>query len=157
MKASLFFSKPLARLYTPVLSRHHRPRHISLDRQYSQVSMSNTKGEEDFFRFTSGRWLWNEEERLRERYRRFDISALKEIAVAVSGANRCVSMCKLAEGGFNKVFRLTMDNESSLIARIPNKTSETASRSLASEVATMDFVSICMQSALCSLLSSLSN
>lgn len=122
-------------------------------RQYSRQfpSSSQEHDEEDFFRFTSGRWLWNEEERLRSAYRRFDIGALKDIAVAASGAQRCVAMCKLAEGGFNKVFRLTMDDNSTLIARIPNQTSETVSSSLASEVATMDFVSIRDQPTICYL------
>ncbi|KAF2768456.1 hypothetical protein EJ03DRAFT_364001, partial [Teratosphaeria nubilosa] len=46
-------------------------------------------------------------------------------------------MHKIAEGGFNKVFRLRMDNDCTLIARIPNRTSPAISSSLASEVATM--------------------
>lgn len=49
-------------------------------------------------------------------------------------------MTKLAEGGFNKVFRLVMDNGSVAIARIPNPNAGPAFKTTASEVATMDFV-----------------
>ncbi|KAI7087692.1 hypothetical protein KC356_g3914 [Hortaea werneckii] len=49
-------------------------------------------------------------------------------------------MVKHAEGGFNKVFRLSMDNGAVLIARIPTPIVGPISRVLASEVATIDFV-----------------
>lgn len=55
---------------------------------------------EDFFRYTSGRWLWNEEEQLQERYKRFDVEELNKVAAASIGAQVCVSISKLAEGGF---------------------------------------------------------
>ncbi|OBT42111.1 hypothetical protein VE00_06510 [Pseudogymnoascus sp. WSF 3629] len=48
-------------------------------------------------------------------------------------------MIKLAEGGYNKVFRLVMDNGSVAIARIPCPNAGPAFKSTASEVATMDF------------------
>lgn len=96
---------------------------------------------EPFFRYTSGRWLWDEEERLRERYRKFNVEELKRIAAKSIGAKTCVSMIKLAEGGYNKVFRLVMDNGSVAIARIPCPNAGPAFKTTASEVATMDFVS----------------
>ncbi|KXS93792.1 hypothetical protein AC579_10484 [Pseudocercospora musae] len=143
MKLPLSTHRHCVRLNTAATPRFRRRQGHIYIRRDSQPHMSGGEGDdrEDFFRFTSGRWLWNEEERLRERYRPFNVDALKDIAVSVSGSQACVKMCKLAEGGFNKVFRLTMDNDSTLIARIPNQTSETVSYSLASEVATMDFAS----------------
>lgn len=96
---------------------------------------------EDFYKFTSGRWLWAEEVRLQERYKRFNIPGLKRLAAKASGAQSCVDITKLAEGGFNKVFRLIMDNDSVVIARIPNPNIGPASKVIASEVATMDFAS----------------
>jgi len=96
---------------------------------------------EEFFRYTSGRWLWNEEGRLAERYRWFNVDELKKIAVASAEARQCVSMVKLAEGASNKVFRLVMDNGSAVIARIPNPATGQPGLTMASEVATMDFVS----------------
>nr|POE94352.1 hypothetical protein CFP56_16592 [Quercus suber] len=98
-------------------------------------------GFEDFYSYTSGRWLWAEEERLQERYKRFNVPGLKLLAAKASGAQSCVSIVKLAEGGFNKVFRLVMDNGSVVIARIPNPNVGLTLKVVASEVATMDFVS----------------
>jgi hypothetical protein len=74
---------------------------------------------EDFYRYTSARWLWYEEARLLERYKRFNVPGLKQLAARASGAQSCVSITKLAEGGFNRVFRLPMDNGAVVIARIP--------------------------------------
>ena len=96
---------------------------------------------ESFYRYEGGRWLWAEEERLQERYKRFNVSGLKTIAAEACGARSCLSITKLAEGGFNKVFRLCMDDGSVAIARIPHPNVGPASTVLASEVATMDFVS----------------
>ncbi|KAK5114552.1 hypothetical protein LTR62_002487 [Meristemomyces frigidus] len=100
-----------------------------------------TSETEDFYRYTSGRWLWAEEERFQERYKSFNVAGLKRIAAKASGAQSCVSITKLAEGGYNKVFRLCMDNGSTVIARIPIPNIGLASKVIASEVATMDFVS----------------
>ncbi|KAI7206538.1 hypothetical protein KC343_g10570 [Hortaea werneckii] len=94
---------------------------------------------EDFYRYTSGRWLWNEESRLQERYKKFNVPGLKSLAAKASGAQSCISMVRLAEGGFNKVFRLDMDNGEVMMARIPTPVVGPISQALASEVATMDF------------------
>jgi hypothetical protein len=96
---------------------------------------------EPFFNYTSGRWLWDEEKQLRERYVKFNVEELKRIAAESIGAKSCVSMIKLAEGGYNKVFKLVMDNGSVAIARIPCPNAGPAFKTTASEVATMDFVS----------------
>lgn len=94
---------------------------------------------EQFFRYTSGRWLWNEEKELRERYMKFNVEELKRIAAESIGAKSCVSMIKLGEGGYNKVFKLVMDNGSVAIARIPCHNAGPAFKTTASEVATMEF------------------
>jgi hypothetical protein len=95
---------------------------------------------EAFYRYDGGRWLWDEEAQLRKRYRYFNVAELKDLATRTVGAQACVSITKLAEGGSNKVFRLVMDNNAVVIARIPYLTWNTG-RKIASEVATMDFVS----------------
>lgn len=95
---------------------------------------------EDFYRYTSGRWLWDEDSQLRERYKRFSVPELKNIAAKSVGAQTCLSISKLAEGGFNKVFRLVMDDGTIVIARIPNPNAGPPFKTTASEVATMDFV-----------------
>lgn len=97
---------------------------------------------EDFFRYTSGRWLWDEERQLRERYRFFNVKELQTISAKCVGSDSCVSMVKLAEGGFNKVFRLIMDDGKVVIVRIPNPNAGPAFYTTASEVATMELVSL---------------
>jgi hypothetical protein len=49
---------------------------------------------------------------------------------------------ELAEGGLNNVFKLVMDNERVVIARIPNPNVRRVAIVTASEVATMEFVCI---------------
>ncbi|KKZ65771.1 hypothetical protein EMCG_08420 [[Emmonsia] crescens] len=94
---------------------------------------------ENFFRYTSGRWLWDEEQQLRDRFTPFNVLELQRIAARSVGANKCVAMIKLAEGSFNKTFRLTMDDGSTAIARLPHPIAGPKYYTTASEVATMDF------------------
>ncbi|KAJ8070010.1 hypothetical protein OCU04_000413 [Sclerotinia nivalis] len=104
------------------------------------ISTNSTSPYEHFFCYTSGRWLWDEESQQRERFLFFNVQELKRIAVESVEAQSCVSITKIAEGGYNKVFRLVMDNGSVVIARIPNPNAGPAYKTTASEVATMDFV-----------------
>jgi len=105
------------------------------------LSIQGEADHEEFYHYTSGRWLWDEEDRLAERYRWFNVDELKKIAVATAEAGQCISMVKLAEGASNKVFKLVMDNGSAVIARIPNPATGQRGLTMASEVATMNFVS----------------
>ncbi|TVY81629.1 Altered inheritance of mitochondria protein, partial [Lachnellula suecica] len=103
------------------------------------MSTNPTSPYEHFFHYTSGRWLWDEESQRRERLVVFNVQELQRIAAESVGAQCCVSITKLAEGGYNKVFRLVMDNGSVAIARLPNPNAGPAQKATASEVATMDF------------------
>ncbi|KAE9365715.1 phosphotransferase enzyme family protein [Stipitochalara longipes BDJ] len=103
------------------------------------MSTNSTSPYEHFFHYTSGRWLWDEESQQRERFLAFNVQELQRKAAESVGAQSCVSITKLAEGGYNKVFRLVMDNGSVAIARIPNPNAGPAHKTTASEVATMDF------------------
>ncbi|KAG6375038.1 kinase-like domain-containing protein [Boletus reticuloceps] len=91
------------------------------------------------FQYTSGRWIYNEQEQKRIRYTSFDIDALKRIAAGAAGANHCVQMVKRAEGSFNKIFLLTFNNDTTLIAKIPCPLVAPRRLCTASEVATMDY------------------
>lgn len=94
----------------------------------------------DLFRYTSGRWLWDEEKQLSERYRRFDLQNLQRIAAECVHADQCIETKKIGEGSYNKVFRLVFDTGAVIIARIPNPNAGPALYTTASEVATMEFV-----------------
>ncbi|KMP06014.1 hypothetical protein CIRG_05695 [Coccidioides immitis RMSCC 2394] len=95
---------------------------------------------EEFFRYTTGRWLWQEKEQMLQRYRKFDVNELKVLAARTLGlTNKCIKMSKIGEGNYNKVFRLQMEDGTTVIARIPHPNAGPATYTTASEVATMEF------------------
>lgn len=61
-----------------------------------------------------------EEQQLRDRYKAFNVAQLQTLASQATGSDGCASITKLAEGGFNKVFRLQMNDGKTILARIPN-------------------------------------
>ncbi|KAL4970398.1 aminoglycoside phosphotransferase family protein [Aspergillus stella-maris] len=95
--------------------------------QHPHFKMANNVGSpQDFFSYTSRRWIWEERQQLQERYREFDILELQKIA--------------LGEGLYNKSFMLTMADGKAVVARIPNPNAGPTFLTTASEVATMDFL-----------------
>ncbi|KAL8707350.1 MAG: hypothetical protein Q9220_007610 [cf. Caloplaca sp. 1 TL-2023] len=85
---------------------------------------------------------YNENLRLRERCIKFNVENLKRLAATVSGRTESdvVGFRKLAEGGFNRTFEITMQDGLQLIARLPYRSTVPKHYAVASEVATMDFV-----------------
>lgn len=85
---------------------------------------------------------YNEKLRQAERYLPFSVKGLK--AVTARAINRreddVVSIRKLAEGGHNRTFTLTMQDGLEVIARIPYPKTVPKKYAIASEVATMDFI-----------------
>ncbi|KAF2728298.1 hypothetical protein EJ04DRAFT_546854 [Polyplosphaeria fusca] len=77
--------------------------------------------------------------RLLDRFRQFNPHQLRRVACKTVGATNCVFIEKIGEGGFNKVFRLLMQDEQKVIAKIPHPNSGPRCFTTASEVATMDF------------------
>ncbi|KAA8649295.1 Phosphotransferase enzyme [Aspergillus tanneri] len=56
--------------------------------------MANIVGNpHELFGYTSGRWIWDEKEQLRERYHEFDILELQKIAMESASSESCVK-CK---------------------------------------------------------------
>ncbi|KZN88255.1 Altered inheritance of mitochondria protein [Penicillium chrysogenum] len=101
---------------------------------HRQTETTNT-----FFRYTSGRWLYDEHLQFERRFVKFDVQALQQVASKVLGA-QCVQMTKLPEGLYNKVFSLKMENGEEVLARIPNPNAGHPQYCVASEVATLDFL-----------------
>ncbi|GFN11037.1 aminoglycoside phosphotransferase family protein [Aspergillus tubingensis] len=82
----------------------------------------------------------NEDERLKERYVKFNPIELQRVAGKAMGENHCSHIFKLAEGGFNKVFLLRTNSGKEVIARIPTPIAGPPHYTTASEVATMAFL-----------------
>ena len=105
------------------------------------IDIINNGDEEPFYRYTSGRWLWDEPAQLSRRYISFNMAELAKAAAQSIGASSCVEIKKVPEGNFNKTFLLTMNNGKEVVAKVPNPNAGHAHFTTASEVATMDFVS----------------
>jgi hypothetical protein len=85
---------------------------------------------------------YNESLRLSERRLIFNVNELtKAAADSVNKPESDVkSIQKLAEGGFNRIFEITMTDGTSVLARMPYPSTLPRRLAVASEVATMDFV-----------------
>ena len=87
---------------------------------------------------------YNEALRLKERFLPFDIPGLQEIATkAVNKTTKDIaSFRKLAEGGFNRTFLITMKDGIEVIARLPYPVAFPGRLAVASEVATLRLVKL---------------
>lgn len=77
-----------------------------------------------------------------ERRRDFNVAELKRLAAAsiYQKEEDVTRFEKLAEGGFNRPFRITMRDGFQFVARIPYPVTEPKYLTIASAVATMDFL-----------------
>ncbi|PVH92051.1 hypothetical protein DM02DRAFT_722216 [Periconia macrospinosa] len=94
------------------------------------------------FSYTSGRYLFNENLRLKERHVSFNVEALQRAAEASVGNKhgKVISTQKLAEGGFNRVFILKLQDGFEMIAKIPYHIARPEYYATASEAATLTFL-----------------
>ncbi|KAF9494219.1 hypothetical protein BDN71DRAFT_1449360 [Pleurotus eryngii] len=107
--------------------------------QFLRLMHLHRDSDKELFSFTSGRWLYNHEKQLAVRYIPFNVNALAAVASDVSGG-ACTSLTKMHEGRFSRVFLLKTDNNREFIARIPFPVFGPPDLTIASEVATMDFI-----------------
>lgn len=96
----------------------------------------------EFYRYTAGRWLFDEEHQMSSRYVEFNMNELVRIAAECIGSPACAEVIKLPEGNFNKAFLLTMTDGNQMVVKVPNPNAGRAHYTTASEVATMDFVGL---------------
>lgn len=87
-------------------------------------------------------YSYNEHLRLTERYLEFDVPALQNAIAAASSrpSSDIVSFIKLSEGGFNRVFQATFSDGKQVIARMPYPSTGPEHYTVASEVATLDYL-----------------
>ena len=96
----------------------------------------------DLFDYTSGRWIINDALRHAERRRIFNVDGLCQLAAQSvgRGPDDIDDLKKLAEGGFNRAFLITMRDGLQMVARIPYPAMIPKYFAIASEVATMAFL-----------------
>jgi hypothetical protein len=160
----MIISRSLQKAFQPCISTMSRDRAaLTSCRTFSNLSIVRNPLEmdnsPDLFRYTFGRWMYvfggnsrraqlmsgrdryNEPLRLNERILHFDVAELKKAAAAAVGKDAAgvQSLHKLAEGGFNRVFELTIDGLQ-VVVRLPYPSTYPKHFSVASEVATMDLV-----------------
>ncbi|KAK0215437.1 protein kinase subdomain-containing protein PKL CAK Fmp29 [Armillaria fumosa] len=96
----------------------------------------------DIFEYTSGRWIVNDKLRHAERRREFNVDGLRRLAA--ESVNRSPDdierLEKLAEGGSNRVFLITMRDGFRMVARIPYPATIPTYFAVASEAATLAFL-----------------
>ncbi|PYI30386.1 kinase-like protein [Aspergillus indologenus CBS 114.80] len=116
------------------------PQHANASTQRGQTSSVTLH--DDLFRYTSGRWIFNEPLRLSERFLEFDVSALQGAIAAASGHSICdlQTFAKLSEGGFNRVFEATFSDGKCVLARLPYPSTVPKHYTVASEAATLDYL-----------------
>ncbi|KAL2071900.1 hypothetical protein VTL71DRAFT_13135 [Oculimacula yallundae] len=99
--------------------------------------------EEELYRYTRHRWVYNEARHISERYLKFDLQQLLKAAVAAissQGARYCTKVLKCKEGLNNKAYLITMDNGAEVFAKLPNPSAGPSFYTTASEVATRKFL-----------------
>ena len=97
---------------------------------------------EDYFRFTRGRFIYNEKHEMSQPCVRFNVQELARIAAEAVGSKSCVGVEKYADGMYNKALLLTMEDWAQVVAKIPNPNAGRPHLTTASEVATVEFFSI---------------
>ncbi|KGO77833.1 Aminoglycoside phosphotransferase [Penicillium italicum] len=102
-------------------------------------SQTDWNSNDEFFKFTRGRFVVDEAENLRKREIRFDMNKLARVAADSVGASQCISITKYPDGMFNKAFLMSMDDGREVIAKVPNPNAGVPHFTTASEVATIDF------------------
>ncbi|KAI0631483.1 kinase-like domain-containing protein [Trametes polyzona] len=97
---------------------------------------------DNLFNYTSGRWVYNDALRHKERKLVFNVDGLRRLAAESIDQNPAdvVSLSKLAEGAFNRTFAVSFRNGKRVIARVPYPVTAPKYFAIASEVATIEYL-----------------
>ncbi|KAF9568231.1 hypothetical protein CPC08DRAFT_757730 [Agrocybe pediades] len=96
----------------------------------------------ELFNYTVGRFLINNAYNLQQRSRVFDIPGLFSIIAKAMDCktDQIIDFKKIKDGSLNRLFLVTLDTNTQLVVRIPYPLLVPKSYTIASEVATMDFL-----------------
>lgn len=89
--------------------------------------------------YTSGRWLRNDKRQRQIRQIDLNFDKLCQKIVDLSNGAKSIKDCEKKEGGFNRVFIFTMDDNSRVVARLPFPLAGPTKLATASEVATIQY------------------
>ncbi|KAJ5144279.1 hypothetical protein N7526_001787 [Penicillium atrosanguineum] len=90
--------------------------------------------------YTSGRWLRNDDHERHIRRIDFDFDELCRKVLGLFDGAKYIRNCEKKEGGFNRVFIFTLDDDSRAVARLPFTFAGPAKLTTASEVATIQYL-----------------
>ncbi|KAF7290352.1 APH domain-containing protein [Mycena chlorophos] len=118
---------------------------ISTTRSLRALSSIMTESQNDLYDYTSGRWVYNDALRHKERRVTFDVDGLCRLAAESlkQSLSDVLSISKLAEGGFNRTFLVALRDGRQVVARIPYPIAVPHYYAVASEVATMEYQRSC--------------
>lgn len=126
----------LARMISSTSTMKPNRRHLEI----AATRQRDWNTQSDLFTYDRQRFLCNEKSELACRRASFDMKSLAEVAAKASSAERCINIVKCPEGMNNKVFIMTMDNGTQVVAKVANIGTGRPHFTTASEVATMEFV-----------------
>lgn len=89
--------------------------------------------------YTGGRWLHRDELERASRFIDFSFSELCKTVVNLFPKAKKIENCTKKEGGFNRVFILTLDSGHCVVARLPTTIAGPPRLATNSEVATMEY------------------
>ncbi|KAG5287825.1 phosphotransferase enzyme family protein [Histoplasma capsulatum G186AR] len=92
------------------------------------------------FDYTNGNFLVNENFQFEQRYVKFDLDALCDVAAAAGGEASPIKAIEKMEGGFSKALLMKKENGMEIIAKIPCRNSGPAVYTTESEVAVLKYV-----------------
>lgn len=138
---SAFHSHAFSHIKFSIRLAHKRPLSTSVQQRTPQPLVGGPN-DASLSSYTSGRFLFNEELRMKERYVEFNIEALQRAAenAIANEHGKVTSIRKLAEGGFNRVLLFTMQDGFEMIAKIPYHIAQPCFFATASEAASMTFL-----------------
>lgn len=116
------------------------PKEFSKRQHNSRPCQTIDGHNQEYFRYTRGRFVSNEKHEMAQRYVRFDMQELGRLAAEAVGSTSCANIEKYPDGLYNKALLLTMDDGAQAVAKIPNPNAGRSHFTTASEVATMEFV-----------------
>ncbi|KAL8786282.1 MAG: hypothetical protein Q9213_002877 [Squamulea squamosa] len=90
--------------------------------------------------YTSGRWLRRDKEEREARHINLNFESLQKRVLELGDGAKYIQSYEKKEGGFNKAFIFSFDNDKKLVARLPTRVAGPSKLTTNSEVATIEYL-----------------